>query len=295
MTPDFRTWKLPAGSGWPCPRSPSWRNVIERRLFRTDQYRKLFRLGGGKRYRADEFADPEETFGVRPEALLLRQALTFDPKAVARWLDAGFWSAETVVDRMDQLAEEAPEATLIADGAGAVSRQEIADRAHAAAAALAALGLRRGDVVALVDGKGRAGIICLLGIVSLGAAAMLLPPGCARDDRLDLLHRARVRAIVDGNPAEHLTNLRTRVPSLEHVIDPADLSAHAPSNHRLRGPVAADPLTLVSSRRDDRWVLVPQSHQTGSPRHGLVSGQTSPASLLTPGFGMPSPRVPSSN
>ena len=238
------------------------RNVIERRLFRTNQYRKLFRLGGGKRYRAEAFADPAETFGVSPEALLLRQALRFDPRLVTRWLDGGFWSAQTMIDRLNEVAGEDPEAMLLVDGISRSTRRETADRACSVAAALAAIGLRRGDVVALMPINGRVWFQCLLGVAALGGTALLLPPDCTADLYLDLIHRSRARALVDGGTAEMGDDLCGRIPSLDYTIDPDDLLARDLSDNRLPGPVAADPLTLTPTQIDGRWALVPHSHQT---------------------------------
>ncbi|MDH3234160.1 MAG: AMP-binding protein [Alphaproteobacteria bacterium] len=237
------------------------RNVIERRLFRSDQYRKLFRLGGGKRYRAETYADPAETFAVEPEALLLRQALSFNPKQVTGWLDGGFWSAETTINRLDELAGEDPEAVFLVDAAGHSTRRETADRAYGAAASLAALGLRRGDVVALMPLDGRTWFLCLLGIAALGGAALLLPQDCIADQYLDLMRRARARALV-APPADVSGDPRGGAPSLDHIVDPDGLLAHELPNSPLAGPVAADPLTLTPTQVADSWALVPHSHQT---------------------------------
>jgi hypothetical protein len=256
------------------------RNVIERRLFRTDQYRKLFRLGGGKRYRAGAFADPAETFGVQAEALLLRQSLSFDPRQVARWLDGGLWSAKTMIDRLDELADDAPDAVFLIDGTGRSTRRETADRAHAAAASLAALGLRRGDVVGLMPVDGRAWFLCLLGIAALGDAALLLPPDCTAEEYVDLLQRARARALVDPAPALAGNSLLDRVPLLEHIIDPDDLLARAPSNSPLTGPVAADPLTLTPTQVDGNWAFVPHSHQTALANARAAADAGCPAAGL---------------
>ena len=49
------------------------RNITERRRFRLNQYRKLYRLGGGMRYREDRYQDPEEKFEMSDAAVRLRQ------------------------------------------------------------------------------------------------------------------------------------------------------------------------------------------------------------------------------
>src|SRR5262249_1127874 len=57
------------------------RVVMERRRFRTDQYRKLFTLGAGRRYRPerDDLPRPQD---FREDGMRLRDALTFDPAQV---------------------------------------------------------------------------------------------------------------------------------------------------------------------------------------------------------------------
>ena len=55
------------------------RVVSERRRFRRDQYRKLYALGGGKRYREGEWFDPDRDLTLRPEAVPLRDAMTLAP------------------------------------------------------------------------------------------------------------------------------------------------------------------------------------------------------------------------
>ena len=43
------------------------RVVSERRVFRNDQYRKLFGLGAGKRWRPERYRDPEAALELDPE------------------------------------------------------------------------------------------------------------------------------------------------------------------------------------------------------------------------------------
>ena len=55
------------------------RVVMERRRFRTDQYRKLFELGGGKRWWPERYADPAASHELSEAAQALRAAMDFDP------------------------------------------------------------------------------------------------------------------------------------------------------------------------------------------------------------------------
>ena len=74
------------------------RNITERRVFRLNQYRKLFRLGGGLRYREGRYQDPEEKFIISDDAVALRQAMHFTPSEVKKYIEAGDWNDEVLGD-----------------------------------------------------------------------------------------------------------------------------------------------------------------------------------------------------
>ena len=52
------------------------RVFVERKYHRIDLHRRLFHLGGGKRWKADEYQHPAERLKIREENMALRQALT---------------------------------------------------------------------------------------------------------------------------------------------------------------------------------------------------------------------------
>ena len=84
--------EIAAKTGLACEQVTFIRNVVERRRFRLDQYRKLFRLGGGLRYREDRYQDPEEKFEMSDAAVALRRSMHFNAREVAKYVQNGWWT-----------------------------------------------------------------------------------------------------------------------------------------------------------------------------------------------------------
>lgn len=250
------------------------RNVTERRIFRINQYRKLYRMGGGKRWRPDEHVDPEEAFAIRPEAAILRQALTFDPERVADFVASGAWTGDTAWSLASRHGAETGDAAAVGDGAESATWAALAATAESIAAGLAASGIRRGEAVAVGLPAGRTLIGAVFGVLRLGGAVLPLPPDLSAETMMAFLHTGRVRAVIYdplgiGADPDLVPRCQRRLPSLEHLVTPEgggdalSLSAlaDAPPDKRLAAPAGGEPAVLIPAG-GQKPVLVPHTHQT---------------------------------
>ncbi|MBZ0217902.1 MAG: acyl--CoA ligase [Fimbriimonadaceae bacterium] len=135
--------------GLAAPQVTYIRNVVERRLFRTNQYRKLYRLGGGKRYRPGAFVDPEQALAVGPDVERLRSALDFDPALVARYITDRSWSSDTLIDLLVRHAQQQPNGLAIRDNSGTLSWQELSSRVNDISDRLGEQNAGRGEAVSI--------------------------------------------------------------------------------------------------------------------------------------------------
>ncbi len=126
------------------------RVLLEQRRFKPARYYRLFQLGGGRRFRTERGMerDPYEEPQFSTDALAIRDALRFRPDHVRRELESGRWTADTVAGYLQRWARETPDAIAVAAPSHPpVSYGAALDRTERLAAALAALGVQRGDVV----------------------------------------------------------------------------------------------------------------------------------------------------
>ncbi len=209
------------------------RVVSERRRFRRDQYRKLYALGGGKRYREGEWFDPDRDLTLRPEAVPLRDAMTLAPERIAAYTAAGLWDGETLGSLLQRRAAEASDSPAFV-GDKSLSYDALAERVAQAAGALAAAGLGRGEVVGIVSDDPLFGNLAILACAWYGAVALPLSPALDGRQRAAFLSLARARLALE---------------------DHSDLAGGEPCPPRAH---AADPVVLLASGE----YLVPHSHQT---------------------------------
>ncbi len=260
------------------------RNVLERRVFRTNQYRKLYRLGGGLRWRPDDYVDPEEAYAVRPEAALLRQALAFDRERVAAYVGSGAWTAETLWDRVAAHARDRGGDPAVAAGNERLTWSALAAEAAALAGGLAARNVGRGEAVALALPPGADAIGAIIAVWRLGGVVLPLPAGLDESAAAELLHRGRVRAVIfdparDGPGAAGFARIADMLPALSLLATGTGGASAMPTLQDIAGaasgrppvpPVAGDlALLLAAGGR-----LVPHTHQT------LLAGARSAADTL---------------
>jgi len=183
-------------TGLACEQVTFIRNIVERRRFRLDQYRKLFRLGGGLRHREDRYQDPEEKFELSEAANELRLCMQFSQTEVARFVAAGHWTSQTLLD------------LLIDDDfqAGVVQ----------AASGLLAGGLGRGEVIVGDYSDETGNLTGLFATVMAGGVYLPLPAGTSAGA---IAEHTRAHAILTTLPsADATSDLQSRSPA---AADPA--------------------------------------------------------------------------
>ena len=290
------------------------RVLLEQRRFKPDRYYRLFQLGGGRRFRTERGMerDPYNEPQFSTDALGIRDALRFRPDHVRREVESGRWTADTVATYLQRWARETPHAIAIAaPGHEPVSYAAALDRAERLAAALAGLGIRRGDVVTVQLPSTPEFAVIYYAVARLGGVFSTLhtPYGAAEAE--PLLRHSRARAVFCGpatdksDPPALFATLAERLPTLQHVISvgpprPGVLSlevliAGADPALLPSPPVATDAaLMCYTSGTSDAPKAVPHSSQSllANPRQCLAVFDLKPgdrvvsAAPLTHAFGL---------
>jgi hypothetical protein len=200
------------------------RVVMERRRFRTDQYRKLFALGGGRRYREERYRDPGRSQALGPEALRLRAAMAFDPGRVRHYVEAGWWGNDTLAGWLSAWAREAPESAAVVAGETTITYGELEARVERLAGGLLGLGLGKGDVVAVQLPNTPEFVLAYLALSRIGAVMTTLHMAYREAEIEALLGHSRARAVIaleragDFAPGQAMLEMKGRLPALERVI-----------------------------------------------------------------------------
>jgi 2,3-dihydroxybenzoate-AMP ligase len=109
---------------------------------------------------------------MTPEIERLREALRFAPAHVEDMLELGIWNNDTVAQWLSRYARVTPDKTAIAWSGGTLSYAEAHERALRLARAFTALGLRKGDVVAIQLPNVPEFVITYFATSLMGAAAV---------------------------------------------------------------------------------------------------------------------------
>jgi non-ribosomal peptide synthetase component E (peptide arylation enzyme) len=236
------------------------RVVMERRRFRTDQYRKLFTLGAGRRYRPerDDLPRPQD---FREDGMRLRDALTFDPAQVRTFIEAGYWTNDTLSGWLVAHALAEPHQPAIIHGEHTLSYQELHQQVTRLAGALQQHGVQRGDVVAVQLPNVPEFLLTYLAVCHLGGVLTTIHMPYRAAEMETLLRHSRARALVCLShvrgyaPAAVVLQRRQALPALELVITHGAPVAGALSLALLldsdppvppsEPPVAADPFLLL--------------------------------------------------
>jgi cyclohexanecarboxylate-CoA ligase len=200
---------------------------LEQQRFKPERYYRLFQLGGGRRFRTERGMerDPYTEPQFESDALAIRSALRFRPEHVRRYLESGRWTGDTLTTWLERWARQTPEAIAIAAADRApVSFSAALDQAERLAAALAALGVRRGEVVSVQLPSTPEFVIIYYAIARLGAVLTTLHMAYGPNEAEPILRHARARAVFcsaasdKSNPPALFTALAQRLPNLRHVI-----------------------------------------------------------------------------
>jgi cyclohexanecarboxylate-CoA ligase len=236
------------------------RIIVEHRRFRTHHYQRILGLGAGKRYREERYVSPQQRFAMSTEAEHLRQAVQFSPAHLSQMLEQEIWNGDTVPRWLSRFAGETPDKPAIVAAAETLTYREAWRRAQRLARAFTALGLRKGDVIAVQLPNVPEFMIAYFAATMMGAVlAPMHMPYRAREME-PLLRHARARLAICGGavddyvPAETLLTLKQTVDTLSQVVTvgpdhPGALSLQqmiaAGPFEDIRNPgVAADPAIL---------------------------------------------------
>ena len=202
------------------------RVLLEQRRFKPERYYRLFQLGGGRRFRTERGMehDPFEEVQFSPDAMAVRDAMRFRPDHVRREVEAGRWPADTTATWLRHWARETPEATAIAaPGHSPITYAAALDRAESLAAALAGLGLRRGDVISVQLPSTPEFVIVYYAVARLGRRPLHAAHALRR-------RRSRAYLAARAGAGRVLRRGYRKIRSARHVHDtgaaPAESTAH---------------------------------------------------------------------
>ncbi len=238
------------------------RTIEERRRFRTGHYARLLELGGGKRFRPDKFTPHLDRFRYSEAALELRAAMSFDAKHAREFVQSGLWRDDTLTSWLARHVAERPDAAAIIHADQSISWRALQARVERLAGALHAVGVVKGEVVAVQLPNVAEFLITYLALGRLGAVLCSIHMPYRTVESETLLRHSRAVAVItlasakDWSPAEAMLALAPQLPDLKAVIA---LGARIPGAHSLAEmidtgppldaravppPVAADPFIL---------------------------------------------------
>jgi acyl-CoA synthetase (AMP-forming)/AMP-acid ligase II len=195
-----------------------------------------------------------------PDAEPLREAVRFAPGYAEEMRGRGIWNDDTVPHWLARYAHETPGKPAIVAPGETLSYAETFSRAERLARALTALGLRKGDVIAIQLPNVPELVLAYFAATMMGAVlAPMHMPYRARE-LAPLLGHARARVVICGPafadyvPAQMFLALKETVGRLAHVIvagpaHPGTLSLSGlietgPFGDIESAPTAADPAIL---------------------------------------------------
>ena len=239
----------------------SIRTIMERRRFKRESYHRLYDLGGGKRFRAERFTPHEERFEFSQNAIALRKALDFDPRVATQYLQNGSWNGDTVPTWLNKWADKTPDAVAVCGSGTKITYVEQRERSLRLANSLLALGIRKGDVVAVQLPNTPDFLTSYFAITMIGAVISTMHMPYRVGELEPLIDYANARAVICSeasekyNAPEVMMELCERIDNLDNILV---ASGSAPSGtvslHKLTSngsadeikepPVASDPAAL---------------------------------------------------
>jgi acyl-CoA synthetase (AMP-forming)/AMP-acid ligase II len=203
---------------------------------------------------------------------------TWSTPQAAHYRESGAWAGRLVDQSLYEVAREHPARTAIVDRDRRMSYGELAAAVEQAAAALTALGVGQGDVVAFQLPNWAEATVLYFATVRLGAVANPITPIYRGREVEFILRQARARVLVIPDRFRRfdyramVADLRARTPDLEHVLvvgDPGDAgSAFADAI----GAAGAAP--TVQRDAGDPALLLYTSGTEASPKGVLHSHDT---------------------
>ena len=237
------------------------RTIMERRRFKRESYHRLYDLGGGKRFRAERFTPHEERFEFSQNAIALRKALDFDPRVATQYLQDGSWNGDTVPTWLNKWADKTPDAVAVCGSGTIITYAEQRERSLRLANSLLALGIRKGDVVAVQLPNTPDFLTSYFAITMIGAVISTMHMPYRVGELEPLIDYANARAVICSeasekyNAPEVMIELCERIETLDNILVASDsapigtvslhkLTSDGPADAIKDPPVASDPAVL---------------------------------------------------
>jgi cyclohexanecarboxylate-CoA ligase len=270
------------------------RNVEERRRFNRDHFHRLNDLGGGRRFRKERYIDPRDAYRYDESATMLRDAMRYRPDEARRYVEAGWWTNETLRSWLEERVADNADQPAIEQAGEVINYGDLARQVEQLAANLFAHGLRPGNVLAIQLPNTATFITVYLAATHIGAVVTTLYLPHREADMRHLLSTSAATMFVcasemgDFSPAATAVSLQSQLPRLAAVISQGDSIPGAISLAALMQnkapapatppPVGSDPfLLLFTSGTTSAPKMVPLSYQNmlsnarlSVPEHGIT-------------------------
>lgn len=191
----------------------------------------------------------------------LRNSRQYRPDDVERFIAKGYWNDDTLTTWLEKWARETPDKVAVLSPEGAVTYAEAYEKAQRVAGAMLELGIRKGEAVAIQFPNTPEYLIAYWGVAMMGGVLLTMHMPYRGGEMEPLLKHGQARAVICGAATDKydapatLEALKTKVPSLEHVIVATgragkgrhslqDMIANGPKRAVADPPVAADPVLL---------------------------------------------------
>ncbi|MAI11404.1 MAG: hypothetical protein CBD27_04170 [Rhodospirillaceae bacterium TMED167] len=200
------------------------RVFVERKYHRIDLHRRLFHLGGGKRWKANEYQHPAERLKIREENMALRESLTFHPERAQHYLEQGYWKNDTLIQWLNGHAAERPEAPAIITETDIITWVDLKDRVDQLTNGLMGLGLMKGDVVAVQLPNVPEFMVAHVAISAFGGVMQTIHMPYGKTDIEFFLTHSGARAVVclpdfkEFPTAQVMTGFKANSTTLKDVI-----------------------------------------------------------------------------
>jgi non-ribosomal peptide synthetase component E (peptide arylation enzyme) len=237
------------------------RVFTERKHHKIDQHRRLYHLGGGKRWKKNEYKSPVERLQFREDAMKIREAINFKPELVAKYIEKGYWVNETLNSHLTHYADNTPEALAIIHPGGTLTYRKLKESVDELTNGLMGLGLMKGDVVAVQLPNTLDFILSYFAISAFGGVMQTIHMPYRDADIEFLLLHSRARAVIclpmlkDFCTAEVMLNIKDKSGPLEFIITVGETSLKetvALESLKIKGipkienpPVGSDPFLLL--------------------------------------------------
>lgn len=173
-------------------------------------------------------------------------------------------TARTLADELRASAAAHGERTALVAGDRRLTYAELDRAVDGFASGLRALGVQRGDRVAVILRNGIEPAVAIYGALRAGAAFTPLNPTAKADKLAYLLaHSGAVAAVCDGQLVETVRTAGAQAPALRHVIGVGTAAGPTPSFAEV---VATEPAPLPAPLDVDLASIIYTSGSTGRPK-----------------------------